>query len=274
MSRLLLVGGAVAGAYFARKIVRRKPASDTRDEGFFASSSEALSGLTAAAEEVLPVGGGRARVIDRKGAKIFLVSLVLAALATVASLWAGTVSTRAAVIGLTCIAGTLWTLLLSGNLVSSAPATLHYTQDLDNLAGTWIKDRAASSSMDAALDLAEIHGLLRKAICLLKGCEISFDQGDFVFAVTSVVPWFKVIERYPMTGETRQWRRRDLRKGKHTGYVEQQGSSICVHLDWDHPIAGHGQDRMSSPSENALVVESDCVIGGQALTYRTVYRRA
>lgn len=110
-----------------------------------------------------------------------------------------------------------------------------------------IQDKAASSSMDAALDLTEIHGLLRKAICLLKGCEISFDNGDFVFAVTSVVPWFKVrlpwvldfavscrlfgcsimhqaylwlpvllqvIERYPMTGESRSWRRRDLRKGE------------------------------------------------------------
>lgn len=98
--------------------------------------------------------------------------------------------------------------------------------------------------MDAALDLTEIHGLLRKAICLMKGCEITFDNGDFVFAVTSVIPWFKVrlpwapviatlrrlvaaaqcihldcsalqvVERYPMTGESRQWRRRDLRKGE------------------------------------------------------------
>ena len=107
------------------------------------------------------------------------------------------------------------------------------------------QDKAASSSMDAALDLTEIHGLLRKAICLMKGCEISFDNGEFVFAVTSVVPWFKVrlpwvlviatcrllaaaqcinivfaclvlqvVERYPMTGESRQWRRRDLRKGE------------------------------------------------------------
>ncbi len=55
-----------------------------------------------------------------------------------------------------------------------------------------LQDKEASSSMNAALDLAEIHGLLRKAICLLKGCEIRLDNGEFTFAVTSVVPWFKV----------------------------------------------------------------------------------
>ena len=46
--------------------------------------------------------------------------------------------------------------------------------------------------MDAALDLAEIGGILRKAIHLLKGCEISLDNGEFTFAVTSILPWFKV----------------------------------------------------------------------------------
>ena len=55
-----------------------------------------------------------------------------------------------------------------------------------------LQDRAASSSMDAALDLAEIGGILRKAIHLLKGCEISLDNGEFTFAVTSILPWFKV----------------------------------------------------------------------------------
>lgn len=34
-------------------------------------------------------------------------------------------------------------------------------------------------------------------------------------AVYSVVPWFKVIERYPLSGEERQFKRRDLRRGSH-----------------------------------------------------------
>ena len=46
--------------------------------------------------------------------------------------------------------------------------------------------------MDPALDMLEIGGLLRKAMCLLKGCEISFDNGEIRFAATSIVPGFKV----------------------------------------------------------------------------------
>ena len=72
-----------------------------------------MSDLTAAAGEALPIGAGRAQIVDRGAAKYTLVLLVLAALATVASLWTGAVTTKAAVIGLTCIAGTLWALLLS-----------------------------------------------------------------------------------------------------------------------------------------------------------------
>ena len=55
-----------------------------------------------------------------------------------------------------------------------------------------MQDKKASSSMDGVLDLAEIHGLLRQAICLLKGCEISVEDGSFNFIVTSALSWFRV----------------------------------------------------------------------------------
>lgn len=39
------------------------------------------------------------------------------------------------------------------------------------------------------------------------------DDKEFEMAVFSVVPWFKVIERYPLSGEERRFKRRDLRRG-------------------------------------------------------------
>lgn len=39
------------------------------------------------------------------------------------------------------------------------------------------------------------------------------DETDFEMAVFSAVPWFKVVERYPLSGEERQYKRRDLRRG-------------------------------------------------------------
>ncbi|KAK9839726.1 hypothetical protein WJX84_009027 [Apatococcus fuscideae] len=161
-----------------------------------------------------------------------------------------------------------------GHLLSSTPTVVKQDNNVHTLAGCWIKDKAASSSMDAALDIAEINGLVRKAIHLLKGCEISLENGHFTFAVTSIVPWFKITERYPLTGEPRQWRRRDLRRGKHTGYAEQIGNTMCLHLDWGAPHGGHGRDRLSCPTKDELVVESDIVVGTQTAAYRTIYRRA
>lgn len=32
-------------------------------------------------------------------------------------------------------------------------------------------------------------------------------------AVFSAIPWFKVVERYPLSGEERSFKRRDLRRG-------------------------------------------------------------
>ena len=50
---------------------------------------------------------------------------------------------------------------------------------------------------------------------LLLTCSLAVAQDDqeFEMAVFSVVPWFKVIERYPLNGEDRQFKRRDLRRG-------------------------------------------------------------
>ena len=52
---------------------------------------------------------------------------------------------------------------------------------------------------------------------LLLTCSVAVAQDDqeFDMAVYSVVPWFKVIERYPLSGEERQFKRRDLRRGSH-----------------------------------------------------------
>ncbi|KAK9839725.1 hypothetical protein WJX84_009027 [Apatococcus fuscideae] len=267
-------GGALAGALLVKKLTHRQPPPEAKKDGLFASSSEALESLTTAAEELFPASRPHAQVIDRSGAKVLLVLLVLAALVTLTSLWVGAVRTKTAVISLTCIAATLWGLLLSGHLLSSTPTVVKQDNNVHTLAGCWIKDKAASSSMDAALDIAEINGLVRKAIHLLKGCEISLENGHFTFAVTSIVPWFKITERYPLTGEPRQWRRRDLRRGKHTGYAEQIGNTMCLHLDWGAPHGGHGRDRLSCPTKDELVVESDIVVGTQTAAYRTIYRRA
>ena len=55
-----------------------------------------------------------------------------------------------------------------------------------------LQDKKASSSMDEVLDLAEVNGLVRQALVLLKGCEISLEDASFHLSVTSALTWFKV----------------------------------------------------------------------------------
>jgi hypothetical protein len=54
------------------------------------------------------------------------------------------------------------------------------------------QDKAASDSMEAAMDLMCLNGVVRKAINLVKGLEISFTDETFHMAITSIIPWFKV----------------------------------------------------------------------------------
>ena len=89
---------------------------------------------------------------------------------------------------------------------------------IDALNGVWLKDKEASDSLEPALDTVKIRGLLRMAIGLIKGVEITAAPGrQFRFAVLSGIGWFKITESYPLGGAAGappvRHRRRDLRGG-------------------------------------------------------------
>lgn len=55
-----------------------------------------------------------------------------------------------------------------------------------------LQDKSASDSMDPAMDMMQLNGLIRKAIHLVTGAQIRVTEDEFEFAVTSVIPGFKV----------------------------------------------------------------------------------
>ena len=65
------------------------------------------------------------------------------------------------------------------------------TRQPDDVA-IWLQDKSASDSMDPAMDLMQLNGLIRKAIHLVTGAQIRVTEEEFEFAVTSVIPGFKV----------------------------------------------------------------------------------
>ena len=58
-----------------------------------------------------------------------------------------------------------------------------------------VQDKGASSSMEAAMDLMQLNGIIRRAINLVTGAQIHVDETMFEFAVTSIIPGFKVYSR-------------------------------------------------------------------------------
>lgn len=58
-----------------------------------------------------------------------------------------------------------------------------------------MQDKDRSDSMDPACDAAKMHGLLRRAVALMKGLEIKLTPEGFAFSVISVIPILKISER-------------------------------------------------------------------------------
>lgn len=75
-----------------------------------------------------------------------------------------------------------------------------------------LQDTAASDSMEAAMRLIHLNGMMRTAVRLIRGVKIGLDEQHFHFGVFSVISWFKIYEHYTL-GEVCLNRRRDLRRG-------------------------------------------------------------
>lgn len=167
----------------------------------------------------------------------------------------------------------LWWLNQPPNPVEPAVQPAVKTRSRD-LSGVWLKDKAASDSMEEAMDATQLNFVLRRAIKLIKGVEIQQTPTDFKFSVLSGILWFKVTETYPMDGSIMRYKRRDLRPGQHRGWVTRtREGHICIKVEWDDPLGGRGSDVFYSPREGTLHADTVLYINGRKVTYRTVYHK-
>ncbi|KAK9808711.1 hypothetical protein WJX72_002354 [[Myrmecia] bisecta] len=117
---------------------------------------------------------------------------------------------------------------------------------VQDLSGTWIKDREQSESMEAAMDLARLNGFVKLAVRRIKGMQIQQTPHEFKLVILSGILSFKVVETYPMNGDSRRYKRRDLRRGQHTGHVKATPDGrLRAHLIWGEPLGGLGCDEFS-----------------------------
>ena len=134
------------------------------------------------------------------------------------------------------------------------------------------------------------------AVKLVRGCEIKLIPSHaataapssdspaaskssvevFQLDVFSAIKWFKVREKYELSGRPGMFKRRDLRGGKHEGRVEVlEDGSLRLHLEWKEPYGGRGTDTFRMVSDDEMHVLSELRMEGSEskLAYNTVYRR-
>ncbi|KAF8055740.1 purine nucleoside phosphorylase [Scenedesmus sp. PABB004] len=128
--------------------------------------------------------------------------------------------------------------------------------------------------MSAAVALMGLGGLLRQAIKLIRGVQITQDEASFSMAVFSVLSWFKVSERYALDGSPSRCRRRDFRRGGHRGTASAPSpNTLVLSLEWGPPYGGVGTDTFTLPAPDTLHIDSAITVGGETVSYRSVYHR-
>ncbi len=84
----------------------------------------------------------------------------------------------------------------------------------------------------------------------------------------------QVREQYPLSGEQRRHRRRDLRRGSAQGSAGfRRDGALRVDLTWDPPHGGSGHDVFVLQDVTTLRVESVITVDGRTVSYNIIYRR-
>jgi len=143
----------------------------------------------------------------------------------------------------------------------------------ETLNGVWRKDGKLSEPMDSAMELVRLNPLIRRAVGLVNGLELEITDSEFKMAVLCAIPWFKVREHYPLTGEPVRQKRRDLRRGHSVGSVKLREGQLLLSMSWEDPHAGSGLDTYRLVSSDTLHVHCAYDVGGRTASYTHVYHR-
>lgn len=144
-----------------------------------------------------------------------------------------------------------------------------------NLSGLWAKDAARSDlgAYERSLDLLGLSGLQRATAKLIDGIEIRQDPTTFTVSFVTVVPFFKVTERFPLSGSS-QLGRRDLRSGRQTVAARRIEGGVAAVMSWGEPLAGSLNEEYTLLSDGSMQVRATTTIGSQTVTADSIYTRS
>lgn len=162
-----------------------------------------------------------------------------------------------------------------------------YKHRIQLLNGNWLKNKDQSDSMDAVCDLMNMHAVIRLAINLIKGVDLSIvpsdtsplSHMDFRLSVLSGILWFKINENFPLNAaEEVRHSRRDFRRGFSYGKAKESrnnGGSVEIFHRFEGAMAGSMHETMYCPEDDVLYVDTTVTVDEtrQSVVYRQVYHR-
>lgn len=77
-----------------------------------------------------------------------------------------------------------------------------------------------------------------------------------------------------MDGTPARFKRRDLRRGSHTGAVARTPDGVELVATWDDPLGGRVSDRFRLVGPRELHVDTLMLVGDVPVTYTLVYTKA
>ncbi|KAI8476594.1 MAG: hypothetical protein J3K34DRAFT_516468 [Monoraphidium minutum] len=139
-----------------------------------------------------------------------------------------------------------------------------------DLSGLWAKDEARSdlAGYERILDLLGLGGLQRLTAKLIDG-----DAAALTVSFVTVVPFFKVTERFPFAFSTTMGRR-DLRPGRQTAVTKRVDGGVRVEMTWGEPLAGSLVEEYALLPDGALRVRAAATIGSASAAADSVYARS
>eukprot|EP00958_Prasinococcus_capsulatus_P024885 scaffold3993_cov457-Prasinococcus_capsulatus_cf.AAC.2 len=143
------------------------------------------------------------------------------------------------------------------------------------IAGKWIKNARKSDNMGPASDVMQLNFALRQGLKIIKVMMLK-DTEDSFETVLAAGP-LNINERYPKSGEVRKYKRRDLRRGQHTGRTSQnEEGNQEIECLWDDPLGGRCVDTfVLGDGGNTLSVLTLIELNnGAQCSYTLVYDRA
>ncbi|GAX78834.1 hypothetical protein CEUSTIGMA_g6271.t1 [Chlamydomonas eustigma] len=155
----------------------------------------------------------------------------------------------------------------SSDLAADKALLLTHSEPV-NLTGIWTKmpELSELEAYEKVLDLWQISGMQKATAKLIEGLEIRQSGSQFHVHFMTIIPYFKVTEKYDLQ-QTCNVMRRDLRPGSGAATAKglESGLGVAIDVKFGSPFPGRLEELYWCPEPGVMHVKSTIFVGDKSL---------